>query len=335
MPCGDRGILGSCPRRGKEPTLTRWHWRSLFSLFIQRALIMPNVKTALRYPGGKSKAIDQIVPHIPLNIGEYREPFIGGGSVFLAVRHLFGSQVKKYWINDLNYDLCCFWRYAKTEVEALASEVERLKQKHPNGRDLYNCLTFSCVELSDFERAVRFFILNRITFSGTVDSGGYSQQAFEKRFTPSSIARLRSLAQSLLSVGITSGDYESLLTQDGQDVFIYLDPPYLSATKSKLYGVKGHLHTGFDHRRFAENMRKCPHCWLITYDDSPEVRELFAFAKITEWSLQYGMNNYKQAIAPKGKELLIQNYCSTPLTLAKERITVNCNELQDIGRRHD
>ncbi|BAZ06644.1 DNA adenine methylase [Calothrix sp. NIES-3974] len=269
---------------------------------------MPKAKSPLRYPGGKSKALDQILPHVPLNIDEYREPFIGGGSVFLAIKQLFGCRIKQYWINDLNFDLCCFWLYAKTENEALADEVSRIKKKYTNGRDLFNDLTGDDLKLNDFERAVRFFVLNRITFSGTVDSGGYSQQAFERRFTNSSIDRLRDICVYLSSVHITCGDYEDLLFQDGKNVFIFLDPPYLSATKSKLYGRKGNLHTAFDHERFAKNMRECPHKWLITYDDSPEIREMFSFANITAWALQYGMNNYKQESAAQGQELLIKNY---------------------------
>ena len=269
---------------------------------------MPSTKSPLRYPGGKSKALAKIIPYIPLNISEYREPFIGGGSVFLAVKQLFGNRIKRYWINDLNFDLCCFWLYAKTEIESLANEVDRIKQKRTDGRELFNHFTREDLKLSDFERAVRFFVLNRITFSGTVDSGGYSQQAFERRFTNSSIERLRNLSVYLSSVHITNGDYENLLFQDGENVFIFLDPPYLSATKSKLYGLKGNLHTTFDHERFAENMRRCPHKWLLTYDDSPKIRELFSFASITEWTLQYGMNNYKQECAAQGQELLIQNY---------------------------
>jgi len=269
---------------------------------------MPHVKSPLRYPGGKSKAIDKILPHIPLNIREYREPFVGGGSVCLAVKQLFGSRIKQYWINDLNFDLCCFWQTAKTEIEALADEVEKIKEKYTDGRELFNYFTREDLVLNEFDRAVRFFVLNRITFSGTVDSGGYSQQAFERRFTHSSIERLRQLSIHLSSIQITHGDYEDLLFQAGDNVFIFLDPPYLSATKSKLYGVRGKLHTEFDHKRFAKNMQNCPHRWLITYDDSPEVRKLFKFAHMIEWTLQYGMNNYKQTSAAEGRELLIKNY---------------------------
>jgi DNA adenine methylase len=55
-------------------------------------------------------------------------------------------------------------------------------------------------------------------------------------------------------------------------------------------------------------MQQCPHQWLITYDDSPTIRENFFNANLFEWELQYGMNNYKQNTAAKGKELFISNY---------------------------
>lgn len=265
-------------------------------------------KSPLRYPGGKSKALGNIIPHIPLNIKEFREPFIGGGSVFLGFNKKFEIFSIEYWINDLNYDLFCFWKVTKYQIEDLLAEILNFRVKYTEGRELYQYFTNPDNIYSELDRAVRFFILNRITFSGTVDAGGYSQKAFEQRFTESSIQRLRELAPCLSQVKITHGDYEELLFQEGDDVFIFLDPPYLEATKSKLYGARGVLHTSFDHERFAENMQKCQHRWLITYDNSPEIRRLFSFADIVEWELQYGMNNYKKSSAAKGKELFIKNY---------------------------
>jgi DNA adenine methylase len=262
----------------------------------------------LRYPGGKSRALRQIAPLFPENVREFREPFIGGGSVLLAAKSLFKDQCQTYWMNDLNYDLYCFWRWVRDDIDGLVSAVIAAKQRFPNGRELYERLTETGTGYTEFERAVRFFVMNRITFSGVVDSGGYSQQAFEKRFTDSSIERLRAVAPYLTGVEVTHGDYEPLLYRPGDDVFIFLDPPYWSATESRLYGVNGDLHLAFDHARFAENMRRCPHRWLITYDDSPQIRALFSFAEIIEWELQYGMNNYKQGQAAKGRELFIKNY---------------------------
>jgi len=269
---------------------------------------MQTIRSPLRYPGGKSRAIKQILPQIPATIEEYREPFIGGGSVFLAVKSLFGPRIRRYRINDLNHDLYCFWKYARDTKAALVAEVQRFKDDFADGRELYRFLKDEANMSADFDRAVRFFILNRITFSGVADAGGYSQSAFERRFTQSAIERLRRLGPFLQGVEIDYGDYEALLCGGGANTFVFLDPPYWSATQSRLYGARGALHTSFDHERFAAAMRRCPHKWLITYDDSPKIRVLFGFAHISEWSLQYGMNNYKQGKAARGQELFIKNY---------------------------
>lgn len=270
-------------------------------------LFVKKVRSPLRYPGGKSRAIKKILPLIPKDFKEFREPFVGGGSVFLAVKQELNSKAL-YVINDLNYDLYCFWKIAQNNIEEFVEEVKRIKEEEKDGRELFNYLVENDNNLSDFDRAVRFFVLNRITFSGTVDSGGYSEQAFQKRFTDSSIERLALLSEPLQGVKICHGDYEEHLFQEGDDVFIFLDPPYLRQAKSKLYGKNGDLHVGFDHERFARNMKKCKHKWLITLDNTPEIWEMFSFAYIYEWELQYGMNNYKKKNAKKGKELFISNY---------------------------
>lgn len=266
------------------------------------------IKSPLRYPGGKSKAINQIAEYLPGSFSEFREPFVGGGSVFIYLKQKIPNL--KIWINDLNCELFLFWKYAQSALPQLVKEIRCAKDKCINGKLLFEELTsVDTNSLSNFDRAVRFFILNRITFSGTVESGGFSEEAFHKRFTYSSIERLEKLEKILTpDVKITNLDYSELLQVDGKDVFIFLDPPYFIAKKSKLYGKDGDLHTSFEDRKFAELIIKCPHSWLITYDDSPEVRNNFQLANVWEWELQYGMNNYKKSIAAKGKELFISNY---------------------------
>ena len=274
-----------------------------------------SAKSPLRYPGGKSRALKKIRPFIPENIAEFREPFVGGGSVFFAIRDIFQDAIKPYWINDLNYDLTCFWKQVRDNVTPLIETLRDIHTTTTDGRALFKRLAKSkdllCQDkdmLSEFDRAVRFFVLNRITFSGVVDSGGYSQAAYEKRFTSSSIDRVEMISPYLSGVKITNEDYTNALFHSGDNVFIFLDPPYWKTAESKLYGTRGALHTAFDHELFADNMKKCPHKWLITYDDSPMIRDLFDFADIHEWTLQYGMNNYRKDSAAKGHELFIKNY---------------------------
>jgi DNA adenine methylase len=259
----------------------------------------------LRYPGGKAKALKMLLPLIPRDFSEYREPFVGGGSVFIAVKQLYPSMFCR--INDLNYDVYCLWSVLKRNADELICEITRLQKGCCDGRALYSRL--ACSNPSDvFHRALRFYILNRITYSGTGDCGGYSSQAFQRRFTLSSIEKLKPLSKMLQNVEITNDGYERLLFEKGKKVFIYLDPPYWRSRKSHLYGKDGDLHRFFDHERLAENVRKCEHNWLVTCDDSKLIRKLFSFANIIPWQMQYGMNNVKKKNASKGKELFITNY---------------------------
>jgi len=244
---------------------------------------------------------------LPQEFAEYREPFVGGGSFFIYLKQAYPGL--KIWINDLNPELFHFWQQVQLDSEKLAREALRFKLERTDGQALFNeLLAVDVNSLSEFERAVRFFVLNRITFSGVVEAGGYSQQAFAARFTESSIERVARLGRLLEGVRVTSLDYREVLADGGGEVFTFLDPPYFKATKSRLYGKNGILHTEFNHSEFAQEMRKCRHSWLITYDDSPEIRRNFEFARLTEWELQYGMNNYKQGRAEKGSELFISNY---------------------------
>jgi len=263
------------------------------------------LKSPLRYPGGKSRAIDTIAPLIP-DFDEFREPFLGGGSVFVYAKQRFPN--KKFWINDLYSELYKFWEMTQKNVDGLIKKVYEWKEKYTIGKELYQFLNENLEKFDDLERAAAFFVYNRITFSGTTLSGGYSEGAFTGRFTESSIKRLNDLGQVINGSLITNYDYEELVKKEGENVFIFLDPPYYSATKSALYGKNGHLHKSFDHKRFAENMKNCKHKWLITYDDSDYIRNLFSFAHITPWNLTYGMRNVTENSDQKGKELFISNY---------------------------
>ncbi len=268
---------------------------------------MTLIKSPLRYPGGKSRAIERMKHLLPQEFDEYREPFVGGGSFFIYLKQK--NPQLKIWVNDLNPELYYFWVHAQLDSEKLAQEAMRFKRERVDGQGLFNeLLAVDVKSLSGFERAVRFFVLNRITFSGVVEAGGFSQQAFVARFTESSIERVAGIGRLLEGVRITSLDYRDVLSAGGGEVFTFLDPPYFKATKSRLYGRNGILHTEFNHDEFAREMKKCRHSWLITYDDSPEIRRNFEFANIVEWELQYGMNNYKQGRADKGNELFISNY---------------------------
>jgi DNA adenine methylase len=268
-------------------------------------------RSPLRYPGGKQKAIAQIASVLPASATEYREPMIGGGSVFFHARSINFAQ--SYWINDKFRELVSFWRAVQDDetCERLIADLEILRASFSSSdeiKEYFNAARAESLssEVSSYREALLFFFFNRVTFSGTTRAGGFSSAAALRRFTASSIERLRPLPTALRDVRITNDDFTSVITAPGDDVFLFLDPPYFTATR--LYGRNGSLHS-FDHELLATTLRTTPHRFLITYDDCDEIRSLYSWAKIQTWQLQYGMNNCNSDNSSKiGSELFISNY---------------------------
>lgn len=263
------------------------------------------IGSPLRYPGGKSRSVEKITSLIP-SFEEFREPFVGGGSVFINLKQKFPD--KKFWINDKYAELATFWQILQDDSESLFEQIRNWRREFSDGKELFYFLREKIKDCNKIETAAAFFVFNRITFSGTTEAGGFSLQAFEKRFTDSSIERLKLIPQILREVKITNSDYESVVNAEGENVFLFLDPPYFSAANSALYGKNGGLHKTFDHERFAEILQNCSHKWLLTYDNSPFIRELFSFANVQDWKLTYGMKNVTANSNQKGNELFISNY---------------------------
>ena len=273
------------------------------------------IKTPLRYPGGKSRLAELLVGFMP-EFDEYREPFLGGGSVYLTTRQLRPG--KKFWVNDLYYDLYCFWKQVQDDNTLLVKEIRETRDwwntgvgAELGGKYMYEKLVDDIQKYKPEEvldKAIAFFIINRVTFSGTSLSGGYSQESFDKRFTASSIDRLEKVGPLMQDTKITCLDYSELLREPGENVFIFLDPPYYTATKSALYGKNGELHKGFDHERFAEEVKNCQHKWLITYDNCEYIRDLYKDYNIIDHEFAYGMRNAVKGNDMTGKEILITNY---------------------------
>jgi DNA adenine methylase len=69
-------------------------------------------------------------------------------------------------------------------------------------------------------------------------------------------------------------------------------------------------------------MKHCKHKWLITYDDSEYIRDLFSFANIIPWNLTYGMRNITESSDQIGNELFISNYISKNIQIKNEQLHV-------------
>ena len=130
---------------------------------------MKALKTPLRYPGGKSKAIKTLSPWFPQIVSEYREPFIGGGSI--AIDFTKTNPDVPVWVNDLYVPLYNFWIQLRDRGKELSERVREEKQKTldegeigkvtEKAKELFDTYKEEIDTYDDFEKAVAFFIMNK------------------------------------------------------------------------------------------------------------------------------------------------------------------------------
>lgn len=260
--------------------------------------------TPLRYPGGKSRIAYHIASIISKNdFIQYCEPMVGGGSVFLAVVKLLGKY-KQYWINDINQSLVAFWLALRDYNDELIAAIQDLVQKSlADPREtFYDLRKANCDNI--IQEAARFYFLNKASFSGVTLSGGFSISSYRDKLLKSDLSRLRKYKYLLENVKITSLDFQDVISNLPDKSIIFLDPPYFSNKKSKLYGEEGALHVNFDHDRLKLVLDNTKNKWLMTYDDVSEIRMKYSTYNIVSFNVQYYMNGGVKC----KNEILISNF---------------------------
>ena len=255
---------------------------------------MDHNKSPLRYPGGKTRAcynLNKILEeHFELkNFSNIVSPFFGGGSFEFFVQNKYNLNIIA---NDKFTPLYNFWNMCANNKKELCDKLyENLldvdKAKFSEFREkIIN-------EKNDIEQAYMYFIINRCSFSGATLSGGFSLEASKKRFTKSSIDRIKQL--NLEHFIISNCDFEEFINENNSAKnLIFLDPPYYLENKSKLYGNNGDMHENFDHKKLYKCISNKKN-WLLTYNNCDYVRKLYKKFTIIEVSWSYGMNKSKES----------------------------------------
>ena len=273
---------------------------------------MKSHKTPLRYPGGKSRACTKIGQFLPnmYSYKEFREPFLGGGSVAIYLTKMYPSL--NIWVNDLYEPLVNFWKEIQHSGEELYTTLSDLKIKHPTpdsakGLFLESKEIINSKDKSKLERAVAFYIVNKCSFSGLTESSSFSAQASDSNFSMRGIEKLTGYQEIIQDWKITNLSYEDLLT-DWRDTFIYLDPPY--DIKDNLYGKSGEMHKKFNHDKFAKDCDDHTADMMISYNSSQLIKNRFKDWNAVEFDLTYTMRSVGDYMSDQQtrKELLLLNY---------------------------
>jgi DNA adenine methylase len=246
--------------------------------------------------GGKRRLAQRICAVLASTAhGSYAEPFIGMGGVFLRRRQRPPLEV----MNDINGDIVTLFRVLQRFPEALMqelhwrpairSEFDRLLETRP-------------ADLLDIERAARFLYLQTLAFGGkaTGQTFGVNARAPHNFDIGRIRKRIERLHERLAGVVIENLDWLAFITRyDRPETLFYLDPPYWDCEGD--YGAGVFVQGDF--QRMADKLRWAEGKFLLSINDRPELREIFAWADIEAVETRYSVGGGDTTAA--AAELLI------------------------------
>lgn len=190
-------------------------------------LKIKSMRPLLKWAGGKTQLLAEILPKIPDKYGRYIEPFVGGGALFFAVKPGGGI------IADSNPELVNCYQAVANDIEGVIAKLARYEYKEDV---FYAVRSQNWSKLTPSEAAARTIFLNRTCFNGLyrVNSKGQFNVPFGKYKNPKILDEeaLRTASALLNETTIICGDYKTVLREHAQPGdFIYLDPPYLPVSE--------------------------------------------------------------------------------------------------------
>jgi DNA adenine methylase len=230
-----------------------------------------------RYPGGKSKFYNRILPYFRLIDSDsctFIEPFTGGGSVSLAVAKKYPHV--KLILNDREPCMYSFWHIVACGTDSEFAELAKMMEPSPT-IDMFNQLR--ATELSGhLDRAYRAVFFNHTTHGGRFEAGpmgGRKQDGKSKirdRWNSRRLITEMNEARSLLlgRTTVLNQGFEAVIALSDTQSFIYCDPPYVKKGNGLYVG----RWTEADHIRLRDALKN-KNNWALSYDDHPLVRDLY------------------------------------------------------------
>jgi DNA adenine methylase len=258
----------------------------------------------IRYPGGKTKLRSKIAWRLAEQAGrdglQYREPFFGGGGVGLTLLP-YRQHVRDFWINDADVGVACLWTAVIRHPEDFKKRVLNFAPSVGAFHELREeLLSISGMpERSDEVVDIGFkkLAIHQTSYSGLgTKSGGplggrkqTSKCKIDSRWSSEHICKevdkihRRFAGREIRGGGCTNLDFSELIEDTSCPALLYLDPPYYV----KGNGLYQHGFTRDDHERLASALQKTKHAWVLSYDDTPEIRELYGWATIDQAKVSY------------------------------------------------
>lgn len=267
-------------------------------------------KPFVKWAGGKSQLLPELVKRIPKPYERYFEPFAGGAALF------FHLQPRKACLVDANENLINTYRVIKDQVDDL---IDDLKQHIYDSDYYYRIRNMDRTEAyqtwSDVQKASRLIYLNKTCYNGLyrVNSRGEFNTPLGRYRNPTILdeGNLRACSHTLRQTKLIAGSFSSIEKTVTSKDFVYFDPPYepLSATAN----FTGYSRGGFDAskqeelRDFCDRLDRRGVRFMLSNSSAPLILELYRSYKV-ELVFASRMINSKGKDRGKIPEVIVTNY---------------------------
>jgi DNA adenine methylase len=252
------------------------------------------VRPAAGYIGGKKQLARTIIERIEKIPHEtYAEPFVGMGGVFFRRRFAPKGEV----VNDRSGDVANFFRVLQRHYVPF---MEMLRWQLTGRREFERLRASDPATLTDLERAARFLYLQRTAFGGKVAGRTFGVDPLSARFNVTKIGpMLEELHERLAGVTIECLPWADFVRRyDRPTTLFFFDPPYWGGEED--YGAG--LFSRDEYPRLAEALSGLQGRFILTLNDVPEVRRLFARFKLERAAVTYTVS---KGPAQRAGELII------------------------------
>jgi len=238
------------------------------------------------------------MPHLNAPHNEYREPFLGSGAIF------FTKPISRFcWLNDIDTDLIITFK-VMSDPFLRKKLIEKVKEFVPS-KENFNVLRDKSFD-DDLDIAYRYFVLNRTSYSGIMNLpnwGFHSIKSVQPNQWP---IRIEEAGKKLEGVKLTNLDFSKvILAPSTNEVLLFLDPPYFWANQKRAYL---HSFKTEDHYKLLEILKATKYKFCLTYDNCKEVKEMYKWANVFEYTWRYHTANSNTSSRKMGMELIITNY---------------------------
>lgn len=266
----------------------------------------------LRYPGGKSILsgfLRKVIYDNKVQGGTYVEPFAGGSGAGLDL--LAAGDVDRIVINDVDPAVYWFWRSVCNETDRFVDAIRETPltvEEWRIQREVYR----AGIKKGGFALGFSAFFLNRCNRSGIIKNGGpiggidqKGEWKIDARFNREDlVSRIEEIGSYGDRVIVLNEDASIFLKRicefvDLDRVFIYADPPYY-VKGAELY--MNHFSQD-NHALLATTLLSLSEKWVLSYDDVPETRALYAGNEIYSFSLRYSAHQN----SAKGREIMVRS----------------------------